>query len=79
MNAEIKDVIDAIEKPLLFARKNDFRNLPKIKGLEILIKDLSSKALALKLTKEQSVTINQIRSAFSGYDSNSSDDQKKCN
>ena len=76
MNAEIKDVIDAIEKPLLFARKNDFRNLPKIKGLEILIKDLSSKALALKLTKEQSVTVNQIRSAFSGYNSKSSDDQK---
>ena len=70
-------IFQAMTKPLSFASKNDFANLPHIKGLEKLIGGLGRQALSLELTQSQKRFIHELLEAFSGFECCSMEEKKE--
>lgn len=68
MTEELLRIIEAMEKPLRFASKNDFLNIHKVKDIEQLVDSLTIKALSLDLTPHQLAAIKSLRESFAGYD-----------
>ena len=59
---DLESIVAAIERPLIFASKNNFSALLNIKGLEELIPSLVKKALPFissKNSKETLITLEQ--------------------
>lgn len=67
MNEDFLSILDAIEKPLLFASKTDYRNISKVKELDRLIQDLTLKALALNLSKRELGILEGLKNSFRDY------------
>ncbi len=70
-------IVQAITKPLNFASKNDFANLPQIKGLEKLIEGLGHQALSLELAQSQKRLIQELLEIFSGFEGSSMEEKKE--
>ena len=68
MSKELNEILDALERPLRFASRNDFSNLEKVKALDQLVGDLTLKALSLPLTVEQARDLESLRDYFSEYE-----------
>jgi ATP-dependent DNA helicase RecG len=75
--AEWGDIVQAITKPLSFASKNDFANLPHVKGLEKLMEGLGHQALSLELAQSQKRLIRELLEVFSGFESSSIEEKKQ--
>ncbi|MCI0455195.1 MAG: ATP-dependent DNA helicase RecG [Candidatus Dadabacteria bacterium] len=67
MSEELLRILEAIEKPLKFASKNDFLNIGKVKNLDHLVSDLTIKALSLSLSGADLSVIQTLKKSFSGY------------
>lgn len=68
MNGEIEKVLSQIRNPLIFASKNSFSNLEKIKSLEESLNEQIVKARAKKLPKEVEEVLYKISGYFKGYE-----------
>ena len=75
--AEWGHIIQAITKPLRFASKNGFANLPQVKGLEKLIAGLGKQALSLELDSSQKRLFHELLKVFSGFEGSSMDEKKE--
>jgi len=75
--AEREHIVQAITKPLQFASKNGFANLPQVKGLERLISDLGHKALSLELDPSQKQLFRELLEVFSGFERVSMEEKKE--
>lgn len=77
MSKELNEILEALEKPLRFASRNDYSNLEKVKALDQLVGDLTLKALSLPLSAEQVRDLESLRDYFSEYESLASSGRKK--
>jgi len=68
MSNELNEILEALEKPLRFASRNDFSNLDKVIALEQLVGDLTLKALSLQLSAAQIRDFEALKDFFSAYD-----------
>ncbi|MGH7892631.1 MAG: hypothetical protein ACREN0_10200, partial [Thermodesulfobacteriota bacterium] len=68
MSNDLNEILDALEKPLRFASRNNFSNLDKVKALDQLVGDLTLKALSLPLSAVQMRDFESLRDFFSAYD-----------
>jgi ATP-dependent DNA helicase RecG len=68
MTEEFLTLLEALERPLRFASRNDFANLSKVRDLEQLVDDLTLKALSLDLPASQTAVIQSLRESFAGYE-----------
>ena len=68
MSNDLNEILDALEKPLRFASRNNFSNLDKVKALDQLVGDLTLKALSLPLSAVQTRDFESLRDFFSAYD-----------
>ncbi len=75
--AEWGHIIQAMTKPLSFASKNDFANLPQVKGLEKLIAGLANRALSMDLDPSQRELIHELLGLFSGFEGSPSEEKKE--
>lgn len=64
----IGKIISAIEKPLVFASKNQFANLDTIKELESHINKLAKEALTLPLKQPLKLMFQDLASQFNQFD-----------
>ncbi|MFQ6077529.1 MAG: ATP-dependent DNA helicase RecG [Thermodesulfobacteriota bacterium] len=76
--AEWGHIVQAITKPLIFASRNGFANLPLMKGLEKLIEGLGYQALSLELAQSQKRLIRELLEIFSGFEGSSIEEKKDC-
>jgi len=64
MSKDLTNQLDVLEKPLIFASKNNFKNLSKLKNLEKVIEDITLKLIFqekdFKLKKE----LEKIKKGF---------------
>ena len=77
MSKELNEILEALEKPLRFASRNDYSNLEKVKALDQLVGDLTLKALSLPLSAEQVRDLESLRDYFSEYESLASSGRKE--
>jgi hypothetical protein len=75
--AEREHIVQAITKPLQFASKNGFANLPQVKGLERLISGLGNKALSLELDPSQKQLFRELLEVFTGFERASMEEKKE--
>ncbi len=75
--AEREHIVQAIRKPLQFASKNGFANLPQVKDLERLISGLGHKALSLELDPSQKQLFRELLEVFSGFERASMEEKKE--
>lgn len=68
MSEDLTSILDALEKPLKFASKNDYSNIDKVKALDKLVGDLTLKALSLSLSPSESKTLDKLKSSFEDYE-----------
>lgn len=68
MSNDLNEILDALDKPLRFASRNNFSNLDKVKALDQLVGDLTLKALSLPLPGVQLRDLETLRDLFSAYD-----------
>ena len=73
----LESIVAAIERPLIFASKNNFSALLNIKGLEELIPSLVEKALPFISSKDSKEKIITIEQNFINYNSMTTDEKKK--
>ncbi|MEK7852131.1 MAG: ATP-dependent DNA helicase RecG [Deltaproteobacteria bacterium] len=74
----LEDILDRIEKPLLFASKNSFSHLPNIKGLESTIQKIavgSRQSAAISADKREK--LERIAEGLKGFDLMPFEDKKK--
>jgi ATP-dependent DNA helicase RecG len=75
--AERGHIVQAIAKPLQFASKNEFANLPQVKGLEKLISGLGHQALSLDLDPSQRQLFQELLEVFSGFEGSPMEEKKE--
>jgi len=75
--AEWGHIVRAITKPLSFASKNGFANLPQVKGLEKLVAGLGHRALSMDLAPFQKRLINELLEVFSGFEGSPIEEKKE--
>ena len=75
--AESGNIVQAIKKPLGFASKNGFANLPHVKGLEKLIADLGNRALSMDLAPSQKRLFHELMEVFSGFEGSPTEEKKE--
>ncbi len=75
--AEWGHIVPAIKKPLGFASKNGFANLPHVKGLEKLIADLGNRALSMDLAPSQKRLFHELMEVFSGFEGSPMEEKKE--
>lgn len=65
----LKEIIEALSKPLRFASKDNFLHLNSVKSLEPLVTGLSSVAASLGISEALASKFNELGSLFLGFDS----------
>ena len=73
----LEAIVNAIERPLIFASKNNFSALLNIKGLEELIPSLVEKALPFISSEDSKEKIITIQQNFINYNSMTTDEKKE--
>lgn len=77
MSYNLSSILKALEKPLKFAARNGFSKLNTIKELDVLVGDLTLKALSLDLTDAETGIISSIKNNFIGYEGLGTEGKKK--
>lgn len=72
----LSDILAALEKPLVFASKNNFSNLTTVKGLAELIPPLARKALSIVDDPDGTKLLSEIEENFLDFPNHGIDDQK---
>lgn len=75
--ADFEEILNSIERPLLFASKNSFSHLPNIKGLESTIQQITAKTNHLDLIQHKREKLLRITEALEGFESMSLPDKKE--
>ncbi len=70
-------ILSNITNPLLFASKNNFSNLNKIKNLQEIVNDSCTKVLSLNPSKEIIDRVNLIKIAFSDFERSNDEIRKE--
>jgi ATP-dependent DNA helicase RecG len=65
---ELQQILEAIEKPLLFASGHDYSNLKTLKGLEPYMARWLEKASTLPLSQRRQDLFNRLRAQIKGFD-----------
>src|SRR5512137_819430 len=65
---EWKQILESLEKPLLYASHNDFANLPKLKGLGPYIHSWLEKAGGLGVPPFDRDLLKNFEAALNGFD-----------
>ncbi len=65
----LDEIITTIKKPLLYASKNNFTNLGKVKDLKLCVHTQSQKALKLHLDEPLKKTFQHLSDQFNTFDS----------
>lgn len=65
---EFQQVLEAIEKPLLYATGHDYANLKTLKGLEPYMGRWIDKAATLPLSQRRQDLFNRLRAEIKGFD-----------
>ena len=65
----LDEIITTIKKPLLYASKNNFTNLAKVKDLKLCVHTQSQKALKLPLEEPLKKTFQHLSDQFNTFDS----------
>ncbi|MGH7792584.1 MAG: DEAD/DEAH box helicase, partial [Thermodesulfobacteriota bacterium] len=77
MSQELLKILATLEKPLMFASKNGFVNIDKVKDLGQLMDSLTVKALSLGLAPYQIAAFELLRESFGNYDELELDTKKE--
>jgi ATP-dependent DNA helicase RecG len=75
--AERDHIVQAIARPLQFASKGEYANLPQVKGLEKLISSLGHQALSLDLDPSQRRLFKELLEVFSGFEGSPMEEKKE--
>ena len=67
--SQLEEIITTIKKPLLYASKNNFTNLNKVKDLKLCVHTQSQAALKLSLDEPLKKTFQHLSEQFNQYDS----------
>ena len=73
----LADIVFKIQKPLLYASKNNFINLDKVKDLELCIHTQSKNALALQLDKPLKKIFEHLSFQFKQFNSLSREQKRE--
>ena len=65
---ELQQILEAIEKPLLYASRNDYVHLKMLKGLEPYMAHWLEKASGLQLSQRRQELFNRLRAQLTGFD-----------
>ena len=76
MNKDDLNIFSLISKPLLFASKNNFTNLDKVKNLKQSIDELILKVKSQKLDTNTEQLLDQISSIFRNFEKSTLSDKK---
>ncbi len=74
---EIKRLVCAIERPLLFSYKNDYSNIKRISNLSDIVEELTIKILLNDPAFPVVKSIRKIQKVFSSFDTSSFGDKKR--
>ncbi len=74
---KISKILDDLERPLLFAAKNDFKNIGKLTGTSEYIAQMRIKAISLKVDSKTEKVLSDIESSFNQFESKSKSEQKE--
>ncbi|HSG31673.1 MAG TPA: ATP-dependent DNA helicase RecG [Thermodesulfobacteriota bacterium] len=74
---KISKILSDIERPLLFAAKNDFKNIGKLTGTAQYIAQMRIKAISLKVDNKTEKVLSEIESSFNQFESKSKGEQKE--
>lgn len=77
MTEELLKILEALERPLRFASKNDFLGIDKVKDIPQLVDSLTIRALSFDLSPHQLAAIKYLRESFAGYDRLHFNDKRK--
>ncbi len=75
--ADFEEILNSIERPLLFASKNSFSHLPNIKGIESTVRQIVAKTEHLELIQHKREKLQWIIEAIDGFDSMPLSDKKE--
>jgi len=74
----LEEILESIEKPLLFASKNSFSHLTNIKGLESTIQKIAAAGYQVSsISSENREELQRIAESFSGFDSMLAEEKKE--
>lgn len=73
----IEDILVAIERPLSFASKNNFSNLPNVKGLDELVPSLANKGISLSHDLQCKDLLLKIKTDFHRFSTLEAEAQKQ--
>jgi hypothetical protein len=65
---ELQQILEAIEKPLLYTSQNDYAHLKTLKALEPYMAHWLEKASALPLSQRRQELIHRLRAQVKGFD-----------
>jgi ATP-dependent DNA helicase RecG len=65
---ELQQILEAIEKPLLYASQNDYAHLKTLRALEPYMAHWLEKASALPLSQRRQELIHRLRAQVKGFD-----------
>jgi ATP-dependent DNA helicase RecG len=65
---ELQQILDAIEKPLLYASRNDYAHLKTLKALEAYMAHWLEKALGLLLSQRRQDLFHRLKTQLQGFD-----------
>lgn len=77
MSEELEKFLVSVEKPLLFASKDNFSNIDRVTNLGEAVRDLCTKALAAGLAPRARDLATSLRDSFSDFEKVSSAAKKK--
>jgi ATP-dependent DNA helicase RecG len=65
---ELQEILEALEKPLLYASRNDYASLKILKGVEPYMARWVEKADSLPLTRHQQDLLRRLKAQLSSFD-----------
>lgn len=74
--ADLEEILNSIERPLMFASKNSFSHLPNIKGLESTIQKIADGSQQSAVNSENKIKLSTLTQIFQGFDSLLLDEKK---
>jgi ATP-dependent DNA helicase RecG len=67
-DSELRQILESLEEPFLYASRNDFANLKKLKALEPYLVHWLAKASGLLLSQRRQELFDRLRARLKGFD-----------
>ncbi len=68
LSPELQQILYAMEKPILYASRNDYANLKTLKGLESYFSRWLEKAFATPLSRKEQELFRNLKALVEGFD-----------